>query len=146
MDKNSIAVLDPGETAGAVELALKRAFSTYPNGKRYLTEEQLSAVIDIPAATLTTMRRTTMVRLFDKLLSRQLTVYPNRREFHTSRKHKASQGVIPTLIRKGFHGRKRHRRTQERAIPDGPILAMRKTRRWPRFQVSGNGAFFFSNK
>jgi predicted DNA-binding transcriptional regulator AlpA len=57
MNKNSlITVVDPGETAKAVEQALKRAFSAYPNGKRYLTEQELSTVIDIPAATLTTMR------------------------------------------------------------------------------------------
>jgi predicted DNA-binding transcriptional regulator AlpA len=44
------------ETAKALGLALIRAFSSYPNGKRFLTEEELSSTIDIPAQTLATMR------------------------------------------------------------------------------------------
>jgi hypothetical protein len=44
------------EAAKSMEVVLRQAFSAYPEGKRYLTEEELSGTIKVPAQTLATMR------------------------------------------------------------------------------------------
>jgi hypothetical protein len=55
---NNIAFTHTGvqEAAKSMEVVLKQAFSAYPEGKRYLTEEELSGTIKVPAQTLATMR------------------------------------------------------------------------------------------
>jgi hypothetical protein len=73
----------------------------------------------------TQMRNTTMVRLFDKLFSGQFIIYSGSKKSGTPREQKVSAAVTPKLILKGSHHRQHHRRTQECANSDGPILAIR---------------------